>query len=205
LCQWTSVQKTYYTDGQRKVLAELEREHAEGSCHILEIPFYQGWMRASCQQVICMPVATWETMYRNDSRYEPTQIDRTTAKRLTTRLAQVFNTSPWALMEFLHDSPSWSEAIVWRNSQRGLTCSIDMHGMTDRLEDEYGQCKDDADKMECPDWRYKGFGGQIRVTLEDGTPWYVTILAPTHFIRCLMSYAQWFEPATATETPPTQI
>lgn len=204
-CEWTAVQRAYFTDGQRKVLAELEREHAEGSCPLAEIPLYQGWMRTSCQQLICIPVSVWRSMYSSESRYEPAQIDRATVERLATRVARVFNTPPLGPMEFLKESPGWSEAVVWSTSQRGLTSTIDIHGMTDREKDEDGWSKNVSDQMMFPEWRYKGFGGQIRVTLENGTPWFVTVLAPTHFVRRLMIYAQWFERVSAAEAPLNHI
>lgn len=204
-CAWNAVQKTPFTDGQQKVLAELEREEVEGSCPIVEIPLYHGCTRDSCQQLICMPVAAWHNMYSREGRYEPNQIDRMTVERLATRVAQVFNTPPLAPVELLKHSPSWSDAVMWPTSQRGLTCPINSHGMTDRVSDEYGRPKNASAPMLFPEWRYRGFGGQIRVTLEDGTPWYVTVLAPAHFVRRLMIYATGFERAATTDAPPAPV
>ena len=194
-CQWTQTQPFPYTDSQRSVLAELERELEAGNAPIKEIPLYQWILRVSCQQVICMPVSAWESMHNHEGRYEPSQIDTATVERLATRIAQVFNAPPLVPLDFLQETPSWSEAIVWNNGQRLLTCRINSHGMHDRLEDEYGRRQENADKLAFPEWRFEGFCGQIRVTLEDGVPWSVAVLAPSHFIRHMMTYEKWLNHA----------
>lgn len=187
LAEWYVTQQAYYTDGQRKALAELEREHQEGSNPLTEIPLYQSYLRASCQQLICMPVSQWEAMFSQTMRYEPGQIDAKTIKRLAVRIARVFNTPPLADVEFLAQSPSWGEPIVWSIGQGGLTVSKSGHGMDDRHVDEFGRphTPDAKDKR---GWRFDGFCAQIRVTLEDGIPWYVTVLAPAHFVHHVMYY-----------------
>lgn len=192
-CQWTSTQQTLYTDGQRKIIAELDRELGASSAVLAEIPLYSGLMRTSCQQLICMPVAQWKNMYCSGARYEPGQVDIQTVNRLAMRVAQIFNAPPLAPLEFLRDRTGWESPIVWPASPRLLTCSISLHGMRDRMEDEYGNRRYDADKIPCQDFRFEGFCGQIRVVLEDGTPWYVTILAPTHFLRELIRYPRFYD------------
>lgn len=187
LAEWYVTQQAYYTDGQRKALAELKREHHEGSNPLAEIPLYQSYLRASCHQLICMPVSQWDAMFSQTAKYEPGQIDAKTIKRLALRIARVFNTPPLADVEFLAQSPSWCDPTVWRVSEGSLTESKSCHGMDDRLFDEYGRphYPDTEDK---PSWRFDGFCAQIRVILEDGTPWYVTVLAPAHFVHHVMYY-----------------
>lgn len=50
----------------------------------------------------------------------------------------------------------------------------------------------EVDEKLAPHWRCEGFYGQIRVTLEGGEDWYVTVLAPMHFLRRLAYYGEWF-------------
>lgn len=187
LAQWYVTPKGYYTDGQRKALAELERAHREGSNPLAEIPMYQSFMRVSCHQLICMPVAQWEAMFSQTAQYEPGQIDAKTIQRLAVRVARVFNTPPLADIEFLAQSYSWGDPTVWRVSEGSLTEGKSCHGMADRHFDEYGRPRS-PDANDKRTWRFDGFCAQIRVILEDGTPWYVAVLAPAHFLHHLMYY-----------------
>ena len=185
---WQIAQRTYMTDGQRQVLAELEREHREGSTPLTEIPLYHGFIRASCQQLICLPLADWAAMYSDNARYEPGKVDKTVVSRLAHRVARLFNAPPQS-PEQLAQVPSQHGHIVWNSSLGGLTSAIDCHGMRDRLFDDYGR-PIEHDPEQVPGWRFDGFCGQLRVTLEDGSPWYVTVLAPAHFVGNLMRMAR---------------
>jgi hypothetical protein len=126
-------------------------------------------------------------MYKDSAKYDPAKIDPATVERLATRIAQMFNAPPVVPLNLLQETPSWREAIVWRTSQRGLTACIDLHGMRDWVA-EYSERESDS-PLPFPEWRFDGFCGQIQVLLEDGTPWYVTLLAPAHFVRRLVLYA----------------
>lgn len=190
--QREAAQPRLYAVIQCEELAELKRQISDAAKPLREIPLYQALsdQRISCQQVICMPVSTWKSMFCNGARYQPELIDRASVYRLATRIAQVFNAPPLVPLHLLHNLSGWAEATVWNASERILTCQNSNHGMKDRLEDEDGRRREGIDKLEFPEWRYEGFFGQIRVTLEDGMPWYVTVLAPMHFVRQLMMYAQ---------------
>lgn len=185
---WQIKQRPYMTDGQRFVLTELEREHREGSTPLAEIPLYDGFIRNSGQQLICLPLAEWSAMYSDSASYEPGKVDKTVVSRLAHRIARVFNAPPQS-PEQLAQVPSQHGNIVWNCSLCGLTGSIDSHGMSDRLFDDYGRPIERDPEM-VPTWRFDGFCGQLRVTLEDGSQWYVTVLAPAHFIGNLMSMAR---------------
>jgi hypothetical protein len=185
---WISTQRTFFTDGQRKVSDEIEREMCDANAPLREIPLYHAWLRTSCQQVVCMPVQTWRCLYAN-SKYEPQHIDQQVVNRLSRRLALVFNTPPVTDEATWRASPSWREAIVWGTSARGLTTPMECHGIRDRMEDVGGLPAGENLGRELtafPNWRYEGFCGQIRVTLEDGQEWFVTVLAPLHFLRHLV-------------------
>lgn len=191
-CGWISPQRAFYTDGQRRVLAEIEREMRDANAPLREIPLYHAIYRSSCQQLVCMPVAMWNSLYANQP-YEPQLIDQHTVDRLSRRVAQVFNAPPVTDESLRTLPPSWREAIVWGQSAEGLTTHINSHGMCDRVEDVEGRPAGVPVKPELttfPQWRYVGFGGQIRVTLESGEDWYVTVLAPLHFLRHLVRSAE---------------
>jgi hypothetical protein len=185
---WQLAQRPYMTDGQRQVLVELEREHREGSRPLAEIPLYHGFIRSSCQQLICLPLAEWAAMYSDSTWYEPGKVDQTVVSRLAHRIAQVFNAPPQSPEQFAQ-VPSQYGNIVWNSSLCGLTSSIDSHGMSDRLFDDYGR-PIERDPENVPGWRFDGFCGQLRVIQEDGSQWYVTVLAPAHFIGNLMGMAR---------------
>lgn len=191
-CGWVASQRAFYTDGQRRVLTEIEREMREANSPLREIPLYQQHFRTSCQQLICMPVNTWSCLYSNE-KYEPYQIDHRTVDRLSRRVAQVFNAPPVTEEVSWPEATSWREAIVWGQSAQGLTTPIECHGIRDRIEDEGGRPAGTPVKRELttyPAWRYEGFCGQIRVTLESGEDWFVTVLAPLHFLRHLVRSAR---------------
>lgn len=191
-CGWMPPQRAFYTDGQRRVLAEIEREMRDANAPLREIPLYQAIYRHSCQQLVSMPVAMWNSLYANQP-YEPQFIDQRTVDRLSRRVAQVFNAPPVTDESLWAASPSWREAIVWGQSAEGLTTHINAHGMCDRVEDVEGRPAGVPVKPELttfPQWRYVGFCGQIRVTLESGEDWYVTVLVPLHLMRHLLRSAE---------------
>ena len=176
-----------------------QRENAEllfeqSKAPMREIPLYQGMMRVSCQQVICMPVATWQSMFDPSKVYEPQTIDRNTVDRLATRVARVFNTPPMVDLSLLRDSTSWDDPVVWSANASTLTNPTNSHGMRDRWKTEswLEEIRKPPEDIVAPHWRYEGFCGQILVTLESGEDWYVTILAPMHFVRRLAYYGEWF-------------
>lgn len=84
--------------------------------------------------------------------------------------------------------PPAAGSIVWSTSPGNLTGSIDNHGMTDRLLDDYGRPRPANYHGEgnTPTWRFDDFFGQLRVTLENGEDWYVTVQAPSHFVGALL-------------------
>lgn len=198
LCQWTDKQSYPYSDDQRAQLLKLEHDFSNGNRTIKEIPLYQGFIRASCQQLICMPTSTWEAMM-NDGCYEPGNVDTDTVERLATRVAQVFNTPPLAPLSLMTDSPSWLDPVVWASGQRQLTAAINQHGMRDRLEDEYGHLRESTSNHLFPEWRFDGFYGRLRVVLENGDEWTSIVLAPRHFVRRLMFYPEWHVRAAIKE------
>lgn len=170
----------------------LDQALDDGKIPLKEIPLYQGCMRVSCQQLICLPEAEWNRLMDGSDDYAPGKVDPKTVERLATRIAQVFNAPPLVPLHLLEETASWSDAIVWNGSQRMLTCSQSQHGIRDRLLDEYDRPHDGAENRPLPDSRYLGFCGQIGVTLEDGSPWIVCVLAPQHFVQHMMCYPQWY-------------
>ncbi len=182
--RWQREQQPFFTDGMRRVAEELEREHQECSRPLAEIPLYQGFMRVSCQQLLCLPLAQHEAMFSASARYEPVEVDEATVTRLAHRIARLFNAPPLQSAELLNDAPSRHESIIWRTSQRGLTESMNSHGLYDRIFDEYGRPKEHL-PGQIPGWRFDGFCGQLRVHLENGESWYVTVLGPSHFVASL--------------------
>ena len=162
-----------------------------GDAPLKEIPLYHGWLRVSCQQLVCMPKAQWQALRDGGSQYDPSQIDARTVERLATRIAQVFNRPPLLPAEQSQDGPSNQDATVWQGSQHMLTISTSQHGMRDRLQNEKDWPDEDAVLTSLPGWRYMGFCGQIDVMLEDGTAWVVCVLAPIHFVRHLMRHPYW--------------
>jgi hypothetical protein len=196
-CQLLAKRHTCKDKEQRQQLdvqeKTLDQALDDGKIPLKEIPLYQGYIRVSCQQLICLPEAEWSKLVDNRDDYAPGNVDPQTVERLATRIAQVFNAPPLVSLHLLEETPSWSGAIVWNGSQRMLTCAQSQHGIRDRLLDEYDRPHDGVENQPLPDWRYMGFCGQIGVALEDGSPWIVCVLAPQHFIRRMMFYPQWYQ------------
>ena len=186
--QWQLAQRTYFTDGMRRVSDALQQEHRECARPLAEIPLYWGFIRASCQQLICLPVAQQQALYDDNARYDPATVDEATASRLAHRVARLFNAPPTLPSSEWAQTPSRNGSIIWATSPGNLTGSIDSHGMTDRLLDDYGRPHPTNYHGEgnTPTWRFDGFCGQLRVTLESGEDWYVTVLAPSHFVGWLL-------------------
>ena len=162
-----------------------------GDTPLKEIPLYHGWLRVSCQQLVCMPRVQWQALRGGSTHYDPSQIDAQTGERLATRIAQVFNRPPLLPVEQSQNGPSCQDSIVWPGSQRMLTISTSQHGMRDRLQNEKEWPADAAVLTSLPAWRYMGFCGQIDVMLAGGASWVVCVLAPIHFVRHLMRYPYW--------------
>lgn len=80
----------------------------------LEREFYESHMLPYWQR---LAPAYQQALHNHEGRYEPSQIDTATVERLATRIAQVFNAPPLVPLDFLQETPSWSEAIVWNNGQ----------------------------------------------------------------------------------------
>ena len=191
--QWRLAQRTLYTDGMRRVSAALEQEHHECARPLAEIPLYWGFIRATCQQLICLPVAQHQAMHNNNARYDPATVDEATASRLAHRVARLFNAPPTLPPDDWAYTPSRDGSIIWATSPGSLTSDgPSNHGMTDRLLDDYGRPRPATYHGEgnTPTWRFDGFCGQLRVTLESGEDWYVTVLAPSHFVGALLRLPQ---------------
>ena len=189
LAQWQLAQRTLYTDGMNRVGDALQQEHRECARPLAEIPLYWGFIRATCQQLICLPVAHHQAMHNNNARYDPATVDETTASRLAHRVARLFNAPPTLPPDEWAKAPSRDGSIVWATSPGSLTSDgPSNHGMTDRLHDDYGRPRPTNYHGEgnTPTWRFDGFCGQLRVTLENGEDWYVTVLAPSHFVGWLL-------------------
>ncbi len=197
---WRSLaqQMPHFTDGQQTVSAALEKELSDSACPMHEIPFYSQALRISCQQVICMPVSQWDAMFSQSACYEPASVDRVVVKKLATRIARVLNAPfdpPYKPPEYGNDPDHpWAgrfsgtpehtapeQPVVCEANPRSLTTE---HCIEDRLFDEYLRpIEHKPDQI--PSWRFDGFYGQLRVTGIGDEPWYVTVLAPAHFVACL--------------------
>lgn len=196
---WQNEQMSPITKGQMAVSAALKKEHADNARPIREIPLYSDVFRVSCQQVICMPVRQWDTMFSEGSYYEPLSVNNDIVEKLATRIARALNdpfpskpqcaidpTLPWAGGYF---SKAPERVVVWNTNPGSLIGSIDCHGMSDRLFDDYLRpIKHGPDRI--PTWRFDGFCGQLRVTGIGDEPWYVTVLAPDHFVYTLTKMAR---------------
>ena len=69
--------------------------------------------------------------------------------------------------------------MVWNTLSGQLIGHINSHGMHDLCEHGWqGQFKPLPAYAVHPEWRYEGFYGLLRVTLEDGADWLVAVLAP---------------------------
>ena len=179
------------------------------------MPLYLSSIRASCQQLVCLPVDQWQVLHTHSAHantdadadadadqttaqvYRPHTVHTPTVDRLAQRLALVFNAPPCVDVALLQENPGWQEPVIWDTDAGTLTNPNSCHGMRDRWEHGWqGEVVPLPDDAVRPEWRYEGFYGQLRVTLEDSTPWLVTVLAPLHFVRHLVKSAQWYGQAT---------
>lgn len=193
---WLSEQMSSITEGQMAVRTALLKEHANCARPMREIPLYSDHFRIACQQIICMPVRQWDAMFKDGAYYEPTSIDEAIVEKLTTRIARALNdpfppkpqpcTSGSTLPQ---DGRRFSivpeRIVVWSSNPGALVGGTDSHGMNDRLFDHYLRpIEHDPDYIRT--WRFDGFCGQLRVTGIDDEPWFVTVLAPDHFVGALV-------------------
>lgn len=160
-----------------------------------EVPLYMGLMRMACQQLVCLPKAQWQALSNPSLPYLPQQVDETTVERLATRVARVFNTPPLVNVDLLKECGGWDGPVVWTVSSDNLTQPMSGHGMRDCCEVEgwRGDTQPMPADAVAPHWRYEGFYGQLRVTLENGDDWIVAVLAPIHFLRRLSYSVEWFK------------
>lgn len=154
---------------------------------LAEIPLYAGYLRLSCQQLVCLPQTAQQALADPRLPYAPEAVDAAVVERLARRIARVFNAPPLQAPADLAQTPCRETPIVWRTSLAGLCERRNSHGMADRWCDEAGQLRPPAD---LPEWRFDGFCGRLRVTLENGENWVVTVLAPGHFVAALIGMAQ---------------
>ncbi|HRK37432.1 MAG TPA: hypothetical protein PK347_03515 [Burkholderiaceae bacterium] len=179
----------------------------ESSAPLREVPLHLSSIRASCQQLVCLPVDQWQALHTQSADadadkattqvYRPHTVHTPTVDRLAQRVAQVFNAPPCVDVALLQETPGWQEPVIWDTDAGTLTNPNSCHGMRDRWEHGWqGEVVPLPSDAVHPEWRYEGFYGQLRVTLEDGTPWLVTVLAPLHFVRHLANSAQWYDQPT---------
>lgn len=170
---------------------QLEQRVRDSAAPLREIPLYQGVMRISCQQLVCMPESIWQSLHEPNAGYTPAAVDMAIVDSIAQRIARVFNT-PWWSSSGSHESVDEAEAIVWRTNAQGLTAPINSHGIRDRWDSESRGIgvKQSSTKIAFPHWRYEGFYGEFRLGLSHGEPWRVAVLAPLHFVRRLAIYTQ---------------
>ena len=115
---------------------------------IVEIPLYQGYIRSSAHQLVCLPEAQWLALpAQNPVPYAPESIDRVTMLRIAHRIARVFNGPPIAaagasaqgavlaleqVLARLECMPTVWSCYPATLTRAGASC----HGMVDRLENE---------------------------------------------------------------------
>lgn len=175
---WMTDQKSAITEGQMVVRAALEKEFRDSAQPMREVPRYWQYLRTSAQQVICMPVRQWDTMFSEGEPYEPLSVNNDIVEKLATRIARALN-EPMPPRNDTLDAPN--RLVVWNTNPGALLGRADSHGMDDRLFDNYLRpIKHEHDQI--PSWRFNGFCGQLRVTGIGDEPWYVTVLAPDHFV-----------------------
>jgi len=193
---WQTEQMSPITEAQMAVNAALIKEHADNARPMREIPLYSDYLRIACQQVICMPVRQWDAMFLEDVYYKPTIIDESIVEKLATRVARALNDPflpkpqpcainpmlPWAGGRF---SKAPERLIVWNSNPGALVGGTNNHGMNDRLFDDYLR-PIEHDPEHIPTWRFDGFCGQLLITGIGDEPWYVTVLAPDHFVGALV-------------------
>lgn len=166
---------------QQAALYEAERTAARP---LAEIPLYAGYLRVSCQQLLCLPHADDRALADPQLPYAPEAVDTDTVARLARRIARLFNAPPVQAPADLALVPSRAAPIVWPTSLAGLCERRASHGMADRWCDDQGRIRPPSD---LPAWRFDGFCGRLRVTLENGENWVLTVLAPGHFVSTLSS------------------
>lgn len=183
-----------------------QKDQAQAICRssykpLREIPMYMGLMRVACQQLVCLPLAQWQALSDPSLPYLPEQVDENTVERLATRVARVFNAPPLVHVDLLKACGGWDDPVVWTVSSSNLTQPLSQHGMRDRCEEDgwRGDIRAMPTDAVAPHWRYEGFYGQLRVTLENGDEWIVAVLAPIHFLRWLSYSVEWYK---RFEAPP---
>lgn len=147
-------------DPQQKQAAE--QAFRQTSVPLREIPLYQSFIRASCQQLACLPVAQWHALHQgaptSPTGYSPQDVDAAMVDRLATRVAQVFHAPPLVDVALLQDNPGWHDPVVWPTNAGQLIGNIDCHGMLDRCELGWrGQTAPLPPDAAYPEWRYEGF------------------------------------------------
>lgn len=190
--------EVYYRNNDQQQKIQKEQAFRQTSLPLCDIPLYQSSMRVSCQQLVCLPVDQWQALRQpttaHASGYCPHNVHAPTVNRLATRVAQVFNSPPLVDVHLLQNNPGWDEPVVWNTNSGQLTGHINSHGMHDRCEHGWqGGYTPLPAEAAYPEWRYEGFYGLLRVTLEDGTDWMVAVLAPLHFVRRLAYSVDWYQ------------
>ena len=178
--------------------AQIKGRTDAAALPFVEIPLYQGYIRSSAHQLVCLPEAQWLALSaQSPVPYAPESIDRATVLRIAHRIARVFNAPPMAAAGASAQGvvPAFEQVLaglqcmptVWSCHPATLTrAGASCHGMDDRLENEYGQAKN----TEQPNhMRFSGFSGVLRLQLENNEVWRVALLAPSHFVRRLMFYS----------------
>ena len=90
--RWFEEVHCHINDPLQKQAAE--RAFRQTSVPLREIPLYQSFIRASCQQLVCLPVDQWQALHQrtpnSPSGYRPQDVNAATVNRL----AQVLNSAP---------------------------------------------------------------------------------------------------------------
>lgn len=192
-CDWQHTHPDWHTPAQQTQREALDARCHAGNLPLREIPLYRGYIRCSCQQIVCLPEPQWQALFAPEDRYDPGNIDGEIVDCLAHRIARVFNEPAPEPGAAFH---GWHE--VWPASARGLTVSRDAHGISDRLFDQYLRpIEHPADCM--PTWRFDGYYGLLKVTGVGEEPWYLAVLAPGHFLEHLMHSIRQADPAKASQ------
>lgn len=185
LADWMCNNPDWPADKERT--AALQAAFADSAKPLREIPLYQGYLRNSCQQIVCLPESQWQALFDPARDYRPQAVDEAIVQALALRIARVLN-EPCRATDAA--TPPWCE--VWGTNPRSLVVARDMHGMTDRCFDEYLRLIDHP-PGQTPSWRFLGHYGHLRVDGAEGIggePWHVVILAPQHFLVALIRQLQ---------------
>ncbi len=189
--RWFGADKPRSGGGAKE--AEAKQVFLQSCTPLREIPLYQSSLRVSCQQLVCLPVPQWQALQNASVPYRPDLVDAAVVERLATRVAQVFNAPPVVDADLLLGHVGWVAPMVWTTSTANLTVPTNSHGMRDRWEHGWrGDVQPLPADAVAPHWRYEGFYGQLRVTLENGEDWIVGVLAPLHFVRRLAHSVEWY-------------